>query len=263
MRTLLVLSVAASLSTVALQSPASAQHPALPPGAVALVGTEPIPQTEFDHWLAIALPGGPGATDPPGFERCIAAGRRRAHRAGRRPPRRLLRKRCEQRYESARRETMSFLVQGRWVRHEAAAREIAVAPERVRRSFERQRSQSFESRRAYRRFLRATGFSEAELLVRVELDLLQRRITAAVVRAAPPVTGDDVRRYYAEHRRVYRGKPRRRALRVVRGLLTARRQMRAIGTFVQEFSSRSRAMTVCARGYVVAECGSTASPPAE
>lgn len=258
MRTLLVLSVAASLSTVALDSPASAQQPPLPPGAVALVGTDPIPQSEFDRWLAIALRGGPGATDPPGFERCIAAERRRARRAGRTPPGRLLRKRCERRHESARRETMSFLVQGRWVRHEAAARGIAVTPERVRRSFNRQRSASFESRRAYRRFLRATGFREVELLVRVELDILQQRITAAVVRAAPPVTGDDVRRYYAEHRRAYRGKPRRRALQIVRGLLTARRQMRVIGTFVEEFRSRSRGMTVCAPGYVVAECGITA-----
>ena len=57
MRTLSLLIAMTALSVAALAAPAGAQEPVLPPGAIALVGSEPIPQAEFDHWLPIALRG--------------------------------------------------------------------------------------------------------------------------------------------------------------------------------------------------------------
>jgi hypothetical protein len=71
---------------------------------------------------------------------------------------------------------MRYLVQAAWVRQEAAARGIAVTPRQVRRSFERQKRATFPTERDYRKFLRQSGITESDVLDRVELDLLQRRL---------------------------------------------------------------------------------------
>ena len=263
MRALKSLIVMGILSLSAFAAPAGAQSPPLPPGTVALVGTEPIPQAEFDHWFAIALGEERGVVDPPRYERCIAADRRRARRAGRTPPRRVLRRRCERRGVAARRETMTFLVQARWFRAEAAARQITVEPVRVRRFFERLKSKTFKSRRAYRRFLRTTGLTEGDLLVRAELELLQLRLLRGVLESARPVSDAEAKRYLSNHRREYRNMPRAKALRNVRRFLTALRRARAVLGFTRDLRSRYRPITLCAPALAVKDCGGTASPPQE
>jgi foldase protein PrsA len=245
-------------------TPAAAQE--LPAEAVAQVGEETLSKRDFDRWLRIAAraDGGRRAVlDPPRFERCAAAERRRLARNGRRLSRRALRRRCTRRYETSRAEVMQFLLQGMWVRQEAAAVGIAVAPERVRRSFERQKRDAFRSERAYRRFLRRSGMSEADVLFRVELDLLQGRLVQRVAAMARPVTGEEVDRYRANHRRRYRGLSRAAARRRIRVLLESRRQQRAIDAFVGDFRARSRAITACAEEFVVGECGSAVPEPSQ
>ncbi len=263
MRALKLLIAMGMLSVSVFASEAGAQAPTLPAGTVALVGAEPIPQAEFDHWHAIALREERGVVDPPRYERCIAADRRRARRAGRKPPRRVLRRRCEHRGASAQRGTMTFLVQSRWFRAEAAVRQITVEPERVRRYFEQLRDRNFKSRRAYRRFLRKSGLTEADLLVRAELELLQLRLLRGVLESARPVSAAEVRRYLSNHRREYRDMPRAKALRNARRFLTALRRARAILGFTRELRSRYRPITLCAPALAVKPCGGTASPPNE
>ena len=254
-RTLRSLIATGILSLSVFAAEASAQAPTLPAGTVALVGAEPIPQAEFDHWYAIALRGEHGVVDPPRYERCIAADRRRARRAGRNPPRRVLRRRCEHRGEAARRETMTFLVQGRWFRAEAAARQITVEPERVRRYVEQLRTKSFKSRRAYRRFLRRSGLTAEDVLVRAELQLLQLRLLRDVLDSARPVSTAEVKRYLSNHRRQYRNMPRAKALRNARRFLTALRRARAILGFTRDLRSRYRPITLCAPALAVKDCG--------
>jgi foldase protein PrsA len=135
-----------------------------------------------------------------------------------------------------------------------------VTPEQVRRAFERQSRQVFPTERAFRRFLRASGLTEADLLERVELDMLQQRLTDAALEGVPEVTKQDVDRYYARHRRRYRGIAPARARREIRVLLTARRRQDAIARFTAEFRSRYRAITVCADGYVISECSNSPGP---
>jgi foldase protein PrsA len=245
--------------------PALAQEPSTGPGVVARVGEEPIAKRDFDRWLRTAARGNYGrraVLDPPRFERCLAAELRRLSDRERRPSRAALRLRCRRRYETTRDEVMQYLVQAVWIRQEAAARGIEVTPPQVRRAFERQTRGAFENERAYRRFLRRTGTTEADLMDRLELDILQRRIVHAVQVSAPAVTGEDVDRYYAEHRRRYRGVPRRTAKREIRLQLTASRRLRAIGAFARDFRRRYRAITVCAEAYAVPVCGRVEPAPA-
>jgi foldase protein PrsA len=242
MRRLLQIGTAAAVLTLAAATPVRAQEEPLPDGVVAQVGGEPIAETDFRHWLRTSVRvTGAGPLDPPRFERCIAAGRRRPQ--------------CQRRYEVLLREVMDFLLQAVWVRQEATAMGIAVSAERVRRSLERQKRSAFLTERAYRRFLRSSGMSEADLLFRVELDMLLGRLTGAVADSAQPVTDEEIDRYYASHRRRFRGESRRAARRAIRGILTARRQQNAIERFGRSFRSRYRAITTCAQDYLIPSCG--------
>jgi foldase protein PrsA len=241
--------------------PVAAQEARLPGTAVARVGEETIAKREFRHWLRISIRAEDPASaplDPPRFERCVAAELEKLADPQPRPSRRELRKGCRVRYEAIRDSTMLFLLHAEWTRQEAAAREIAVTRNQVRRRFERQKTEAFPTERAYREFLRTSGMTEADLLERVEFDLLQQRLTRQVTATVPEVTDDDVDRFYAEHRREYRGLSPAAARRAIRVRLTAVRQQRALRRFIADFRSRYRAMTVCAGRYVIEDACSNA-----
>src|SRR5918999_1713799 len=143
---------AAVLATMAATS-AAAQEPQVPAGAVALVGDERIGKPEFRHWLRLAVRGD-----------------EQAKRA------------------ALRDSTMLFLLHRAWTRQEAEVRGIAVKRSRVRRAFERQRREAFPDERAFRAFLRESGMSEADLLERLEFDILQGRLVRAAAANVPAVS---------------------------------------------------------------------------
>ena len=198
---------------------AYAQEPPLPAGAVAQVGDERIGKREFRHWLRIARRGDE-----------------------------------EARRSALRDSTMLYLLHRTWTGQEAAARGIVVKPARVRRVLERQKREAFPNERAYRTFLRETGMTEADVLERLEFDILQRRLTRAATANVPAVTKEEVDSYYARHRRRYAELAPTAARRAIRAQLTATREQRAITRFIERFRARYRAMTTCAKGYVIDAC---------
>jgi hypothetical protein len=213
------IAVAAAVLSGMAAAPVAAQDPPLPDGAVARVGDEHISKREFRHWLLVAVRGD-----------------RQAKRA------------------ALRESTMLFLLHRAWTRQEAAARGIAVKPAEVRRALERQRRGSFPDERAYRRFLQRAGMTEADLLERIEFDMLQRRLTRAATRNVPAVTKEEVDRYYERHRQRFSGLSPRAARRAIRVHLEATREQRAITRFIERFRARYRAMTTCAQRYVIEAC---------
>ena len=215
---------AAVLATMAATS-AAAQEPQVPAGAVALVGDERIGKPEFRHWLRVAVRGDDQA--------------RRA---------------------ALRDSTMLFLLHSAWTRQEAAVRGIAVKRSGVRRAFERQRREAFPDERAFRAFLRESGMTEADLLERLEFDILQRRLFRAAAANVPAVTNEEVDRYYARHRRRYAGLTRTAARRAIRVHLNATREQRAVTRFIERFRARYREMTTCAKGYVIDACSNRRAP---
>lgn len=124
-----------------------------------------------------------------------------------------------------RRQVMQFLVQAQWIEQEAAAVGVVVSERRVQQIFESQKRAAFPNERGYRRFLRESGASEADILYRVRLDTLQNRLTKHVTRNVSP----------------------------------AREQI-TLGLFIERFHKRYRAITWCAPGYVISECGAIAPP---
>ncbi len=217
--------VLAGIVVAALQCvPAAAQE--VPPldDRVAQVGSVAISRADFDHWFASASRSQFQRSMEfvaPEYERCTAAKRKlRAKRGWRKLGERELRSRCARHHRELRRQVMQFLVQAQWIEQEAAARGVAVSDQRVAQVFKRQKRAAFPNDRGYRRFLRRSGATEADIIFRVRLDILQDRVTRHVIKQAKV----------------------------------------PLGRFIEDFRKRYRAMTWCADGYVVAECGAIAPP---
>jgi SurA N-terminal domain len=254
-----IAAAAAVVLCLAALAPAAAQEEPLPDGVAARVGEEPIAESDVEALVRTQARGGRTVAplDPPRFERCVAAERRMSRGRRDRPSRRELRRGCRERYELLRGDVMTFLVEAVWTRQEAAARGIAVTTRQVRRALERQKRRAFPNERDYRRFLRDTGQTEADILERVELDMLQTRLVRQATSSLPPVTEEEIDRYHESHRRRFRGESRRSARRTIRRLLTAERRQDAVVRFVADFRARYRAITVCADGYVLDVCGNS------
>jgi hypothetical protein len=259
----------ASVVTVALGGNVVAAAQEAPPSleVVAQVGDVAIAKAEFDWWFVQAAHsqfGRPMELVPPGYERCVAAkGRQRAARGWRRLDEVELRARCGRDHRFVRRSVLQFLVQGQWIQQEAALRGVEVGARRVERLFKSQKRTAFPDERAYQRFLRKSGTNEVAIKYRIRLDALQTGLTRQLKRRVAPVTKRDVSRYRAAHPKAYRGMGRAKANRQIRRLLVSQRQQLMLAGFIDRFRKHYRAITWCAEGYAIAECGAIApAPPA-
>jgi Raf kinase inhibitor-like YbhB/YbcL family protein len=156
--------------------------------AVALVSSTPIPKTSYEHWLAV--------------EKALGTGANSNH------------------------EALAFLLTSQWVLDEAAARKLSVSEAEVKRHFEQIRQQSFAKAGSFEKFLASSGETEADLLARVRVELLQSRIVAQVSAGKSPS------------------------------------QSRAVlASFEKAFQQHWRSYTTCKPGYVMEDCSEYKGPP--
>jgi len=191
----------------------------VPPNAVATVGDATITQSEFDKWLETAVGGqvqGGAAVvpDPPDFTKCVAAKKKAPLPQGEQPSDARLEKQCETEYDTLKRQVMQFLIQAEWIQQEADEQGVKVNEGQVKKSFEDQKEQAFPTDKAYRDFLKTSGMSERDILFRVRLDQLQRKLTQRVTDDARKVSDQDIEEYYAKNMKRF-AQPERRDLRVV------------------------------------------------
>jgi len=78
-------------------------------------------------------------------------------------------------------QVMGFLIANDWLIGEAAELHIAISAAAVRRRFDRLRHQQFPKRRRYVAFLKRTGETTADLMLRVQVSLLSARIQRRVI----------------------------------------------------------------------------------
>jgi foldase protein PrsA len=192
----------------------------VPSGSVAKVGDGEITQEEFDKWLKVGVSQqAQGAEavvpDPPEFTKCVAAKKKTPTPKGQKAPSdATLKKQCEQEYETLKDTTMLFLIQAEWVEQEAAEQGVEVSDASVEKSFEDQKKQAFPNDKAYQEFLKTSGMTEEDVLYRVKLNELQRKLTQKITEEASKVTDADIQEYYEKNKRRF-AQPERRDLRVV------------------------------------------------
>jgi hypothetical protein len=112
---------------------------------VAVVGTQPITASLYRHWEHVAHRMAPHGS-------------------------------AQQR----RTTVMNFLISGFWIIGEAQERGIRISDKEVNRQFERTRRSAFRSERRFKRFLRRTGQTIADLKFRTRIDLLSEKLQAVV-----------------------------------------------------------------------------------
>jgi hypothetical protein len=118
-------------------------------------------------------------------------------------------------------EVLGFLISSDWVRGEARELGVTISAAQVRREFDRIRKEQFHKHGEFEKFLRDSGQTVADLMYRVELNLLSVKIQKRVV---------------AGHR-------------------SAASKRHALSRFVKSFKVKWQAQTYCAAEYDVKDCG--------
>jgi foldase protein PrsA len=152
--------------------------------------------------------------DPPDYKRCAAAKQKQPSPTGGRVSASGAKKQCKQEYDQIKGEVMQFLIQSQWVQQEAKAQDVQVSDKEVKRSFEDQKKQAFPNDKAYKKFLKDSGMSEADILFRVKLDTLQQKLTQKITEKESKVTDQDIEEYYDKNKKRF-AQPERRDLNVV------------------------------------------------
>jgi len=193
----------------------------VPGNAVATVDGEAIEKSQFDHWLNIAAKsGGQQAAQipkPPEFTACIANKRKTLPKPAKGQPKTTdaqLKTQCKQEYEALRDQVLQLLISFEWIQGEAEEQGIKVTDAEVKKQFETQKKASFPKEADYQKFLKDSGQSQEDIMLRVKLDVLSNKIREKVTKGKDKVTDAEIKKYYDENKQRF-AQPERRDLLVV------------------------------------------------
>jgi foldase protein PrsA len=180
----------------------------IPGNAVANVDGTPITKADYERWAGITArgssPTGARAVvpDPPTFARCIAALRTQTRPARGQPAPTdvTLRAQCRQQNDNLVQQTMGTLIQQAWVEKEAKAQGVSISDAEVQRQLAITKRQSFPNEKAYQRFLRNSGMTQADVLDRVRTQALAQKLTRKIQSSAAPVTDAQIQSYYERNK---------------------------------------------------------------
>jgi foldase protein PrsA len=193
----------------------------IPGNAVAEVDGTAIEKTNFEHWLNIAAKtsGQPGAAvpKPPDYTACIAAGRKATPAPAKGQPKvtdAKLKAQCKQQYDQLREQVLGLLISFQWIDREAKDQKVSVTDAEVKKSLEQQKKQSFPKDADYQKFLKTSGQTNEDVLMRVRLNALSDKIRNKVTKGKDKVTDAQIATYYNQHKSQF-AQPERRDLSIV------------------------------------------------
>jgi foldase protein PrsA len=180
----------------------------IPGDSVVSVDGNSITKDTFNHRLSVAAassattPGAkPSIPVPPNYTACIAAAKAAAKTAkGQTPPTEAaLKSQCAQQYKSLQQEVLGFLISSNWVIGEADSLGVKISDKEVKKQFEKIKSQQFPKAAEFEKFLKTSGQSVSDLLLRVKLNLLSQKIQQKIVKQKAKVTQAQIAKYYKEN----------------------------------------------------------------
>src|SRR3954447_19627958 len=193
----------------------------VPPNGVAKIGDTVITKDQFNHWLSAAAHGSaaPGSAvvvpDPPNFTKCVAnQAKQPVAKGAKKPTAAQLKTQCKQQYDALKQQVMQFLVSAEWIQQEAKNQDVKVSDKEVQKQFADQKKQSFQKDEDYKKFLKNSGMTEADLLFRVKLDVISNAVRNKVIKGKDNVTNAQIASYYNKNKARF-AQPERRDLEVV------------------------------------------------
>jgi hypothetical protein len=148
-------------------------------------------------------PGGPVIvpTDPPNFTKCVADVRRGLPSAANQSDSQL-RAECAQLFTALESEVMDFLIRADWHSAQARDRHITVTRKEVMRAFAQDKRKAYPKPGAFKRFLKESGQTISDVLFRVRVNLIYKRLIAqfeARLKLGPNAAQSAVDRAAREH----------------------------------------------------------------
>lgn len=187
---------------------------------IASVDGADIDKSELERWMAITakaskLPATLG-TLKPDIATCVTQTRKTATAgAGQaKPSSEALTDQCKQQAKLVRESTVTQLIQNEWIAREAAAQDVTVSDAEVRKAFQAQKKQSFNTDAKYRQFLKDNGMSERDVLARVRTTELAGKLQKKFVKADTDVSSKEIADFYAKNRRQF-AVPSRRDVQII------------------------------------------------
>jgi foldase protein PrsA len=213
--------LAATLCALAVPAVVAAGCGGVPGNAVATVDGNEITKAAFDHWLGVAAKsGGQQANQipkPPEFTECVANKRKTLPEPAKGQPKTTdeqLKTQCKQEYEALRDQVLQLLISFEWIQGEAEDLGVKVTDEEVKKQFETQKKASFPKEEDFQKFLKDSGQSLEDIMLRVRLDVLSNKIREKVTKGKDQVSDAEVKKYYDENKQRF-AQPERRDLLVV------------------------------------------------
>ncbi len=180
----------------------------IPGDAVVSVNGNSITKDTFNHWMTVAASSSasstgskPAVPEPPHYTACIAAAKAasKPEKGKSAPTEAQLKSQCEQEYKSLQQEVLGFLISSNWVLGEASSLGIKVSDAEVKKQFEKIKSQQFPKASEFEKFLKSSGQTVSDLLLRVKLNLLSSKIQQKIVKEKSKVTHAQIEKYYKEN----------------------------------------------------------------
>jgi foldase protein PrsA len=195
----------------------------IPGDAVVSVDGKSIKKDTFDHWMSVASASSattsgskPTVPDPPKYTACIARTKAQSKPAkGQKAPTEPeLKKQCEQQYKTLQTEVLGFLISSTWVLGEADSLGVKVSDKEVKKQFEKIKSQQFPKAAEFEKFLKTSGQTVSDLLLRVKLNLLSSKIQQKIVKEKSKVSHAEIEKYYKNNPKRF-GVPEKRNLLII------------------------------------------------
>jgi foldase protein PrsA len=185
-------------------------------------GSSAITKAAFAHWMAVASSSGATGEkavvpDPPDYTACIAhlkATTAKPAKGQKAPTEAELKKQCETQYKSLQHEVLGFLTSSAWVLGEANTLGVKVSDKEVHDQFLKIKRQQFKKPEEFEKFLKTSGQTVSDLLLRVKLNMLSQKIQAKIAKQKTKPTHAEIQKYYNENKSRF-GVPEKRGVEIV------------------------------------------------
>ena len=214
----------AALGAVLFAAVAIAACGGIPGNAVVSVNGTAISKDTFNHWMSVASASSSSAStekpivpEPPNYSACIAhlaATAPKPAKGQKKPTTAELKSECEQEYKSLQSEVLGFLISSQWVLGEAQSLGVTASDKEVKKEFTKIKTQQFPKASEFEKFLKSSGQTVSDLLLRVKLNMLSQKIQKHVVKEKSKVTNAQISKYYNENKSKY-GTPEKRNVRII------------------------------------------------
>lgn len=282
--------LAAILATVALAAAAplaagcggsSPDAPgSVPSGDIAAIGTDggAVSKAQFDRFLAAQISGrsplggsiaGSIPLDPPGFSKCSAA--LAANEANNRQPKSSaaqLKSACKAQYQQSRDAVESQLISYQWLLAEAKDAGIEVDGKDVQRTLDQyiaatatvDKTRPSKAKAKFDAKLKRSGLTLADIKLQLEAQLAQQKLTEEDAKSVDEPSNDEAEKFYAKNKNLFvtagakKPPPFKQVAAQVKATLRSQKiQVKQVG-FQNSLQKKWRAATLCAKGYIVAQC---------